>query len=70
MSMFSNPGNAGFNDFPPGPHAGVPTDPNAHVVPDPIDTGIRKALRSRWARPSAIVLVCVVVAIGVFMSLH
>jgi hypothetical protein len=39
-----SPGNAGFTAFPPGPHAGVGTDPDAHVASDSIDSRARNAL--------------------------
>ncbi|HEY3529042.1 MAG TPA: hypothetical protein VGK78_07815 [Nocardioides sp.] len=67
MSMFSNPGSAPFRDLPPGPHPGVPTDPDAHVAPDSLDRRIRSVVRSRW---TLIVLGCVVVAIFVVLSLY
>jgi hypothetical protein len=66
MSMFPSPGNAGFNEYPPGPHSGVPTDPDAHVVSDSLDRRIWRVIRSRW---TVIGLVCVVVAVGAFLSL-
>lgn len=67
MSNFTNPDSAPFRDLPPGPHSGVPTDPDAQFVPDPLDRRIRSVLRSRW---TWIVLVCVVLAIGLLMSLY
>jgi Domain of unknown function (DUF4190) len=39
-----NPNTAASRDFPPGPHAGVGTDPDAHVAPDSIDSRARNAL--------------------------
>ena len=69
MSMFPNPGNAGFRDFPPGPHSGMPTDPDAHVESDPVDKRIWRFTRSRWGAWTGIALVCVVIGIGIFMSL-
>jgi hypothetical protein len=39
-----NAGNAAFRDFSPGPHAGMPTGPDPHVAPDPIDSRARMAL--------------------------
>jgi hypothetical protein len=67
VSNFNTPGNAGFRDFPPGPHSGVPTDPDSQVAPDSLDRSIRTVIRSRW---TWIVLVCIVLAIGVFLSVH
>jgi hypothetical protein len=69
MSLFSDPGNAAFRDLPPGPHSGMPTDPDAHVAPDSFDRRLRTVLRSRGAAWAGIALVCVVVAIGILMSL-
>ena len=43
-NYYNNPGNAAFRDFPPGPHAGVDTDPDAQVAPDPFDSRARTAL--------------------------
>lgn len=40
----SNPNTAAFRDFSPGPHAGVDTDPGAHVSPDSIDSRAKNAL--------------------------
>jgi hypothetical protein len=46
MSSFANgnPVTVPFRDFPPGPHGGVDTDPDAHVAPDSIDSRARTAL--------------------------
>ena len=46
MSIFpgSNPNDAAFRSYSPGPHSGVPTDPDAHVAPDSIDSHARNAL--------------------------
>ena len=46
MSIFpsGNPNTGAFRDFHPGPHAGVDTDPDAHVAPDSIDSRARTAL--------------------------
>jgi len=43
-NYYQNPGNASFRDFPPGPHSGVDTDPDAHVAPSSFDTRARTAL--------------------------
>lgn len=63
----SDPGNAAFRNLPPGPHSGLPTDPEAHVAPASGDRHIRAVLRSRW---TWILLVGVVVAVGTFMSVR
>lgn len=39
-----SPGNGGFTAFPPGPHSGMPSDPNTHVASDSIDSRARTAL--------------------------
>jgi hypothetical protein len=39
-----NPNTAASRDYSPGPHAGMDTDPNAHVAPDSMDTRARNAL--------------------------
>jgi hypothetical protein len=39
-----NPNTGAFRDLPPGPHSGVPTDPDARVAPDAIDRDARTAL--------------------------
>jgi hypothetical protein len=39
-----NPNTAASRDLPPGPHAGVDTDPDIHVAPDSIDSRARNAL--------------------------
>jgi hypothetical protein len=39
-----NPNTGPFRDFPPGPHSGVETDPDAQRAPDSIDTRARNAL--------------------------
>lgn len=39
-----NPNTGAFRDLPPGPHAGVETDPDAHVAPGSIDSRARNAL--------------------------
>ena len=46
MSIFpsGNPNTGGFRDLPPGPHAGVDPDPDAHVAEDSIDSRARTAL--------------------------
>lgn len=64
--MFNNPGNAGFNQYDAGPHAGTPTDPDAHLAPDSLDRRIWKVIRNRW---TALAAVCLVVAVGVYLSL-
>ena len=69
MSNLNTPGNAGFNQYPPGPHSGVPTDPHAHVAPDSLDREIRTIMRSRWAKWVGVSLLCVVLAIGIYMSI-
>ncbi len=43
-NYFQTPGNAAFRDFPPGPHSGVDTDPDAQVASDSIDSRARNAL--------------------------
>ena len=43
-NYFQTPGNAGFRDYSPGPHSGVDTDPDAHVVSDSLDSRARTAL--------------------------
>jgi protein-S-isoprenylcysteine O-methyltransferase Ste14 len=40
----SNPGNAAFRDYSPGPHSGVDTDPDAQVAPGSMDSRARNAL--------------------------
>ena len=40
----SNPNTGTFRDYSPGPHAGVDTNPEAHVSPDSIDSRARNAL--------------------------
>lgn len=67
--MFNNPGNAGFNQYPPGPHSGMPTDPDARIDSDPLDRRVWMFTRSRWAALIGIVLACVVLATVIFMSL-
>jgi hypothetical protein len=37
-------GAGAFRDYSPGPHAGLDTDPDAHVAPDSIDSRARAAL--------------------------
>jgi hypothetical protein len=44
VSNFPVPGNQAFRAYPPGPHSGVDTDPDAHVAPDSIDGRARTAL--------------------------
>jgi hypothetical protein len=46
VSNFSsgNPSTAPLRDLPPGPHAGVDTDPDAHVASGSIDSRARNAL--------------------------
>jgi hypothetical protein len=46
VSLFpsGSAGNAAFRSFPPGPHSGIDTDPDAHVAPDSIDSRARSAL--------------------------
>ncbi len=46
MSVFpaGDPGAGSFRDFPPGPHAGVDTDPEARVASGSIDARARNAL--------------------------
>lgn len=39
-----NPNTGPFRDYPPGPHSGVDTDPDAQRVPDSIDHRARNAL--------------------------
>lgn len=39
-----NPNTGPFRDFPPGPHSGVPTDPDSRVAPDSMDGRARTAL--------------------------
>jgi hypothetical protein len=43
-NYFQTPGNAAFRDYSPGPHSGVDTDPDAHVVSDSLDSRARTAL--------------------------
>jgi len=43
-NYFQTPGNEGFRDYSPGPHSGVDTDPDAHVVSDSLDSRARMAL--------------------------
>ena len=43
-NYFNTPGNAGFRDYPPGPHSGVDTDPDAHVARDAFDGRARTSL--------------------------
>jgi len=43
-NYFNTPGNAGFRDYPPGPHSGVDTDPDAQVAADSLDARARTAL--------------------------
>jgi len=47
----------------------VPTDPHAHVAPDSLDREIRTIMRSRWAKWVGVSLLCVVLAIGIYMSI-
>jgi hypothetical protein len=46
MSSFpsGNPGNAAFRSYSPGPHSGVPTEPDPHVASDSLDSRARSAL--------------------------
>jgi hypothetical protein len=46
MSIYpgGNPNTAPFRDLPPGPHAGVETDPRAEVAPSSLDSRARNAL--------------------------
>ena len=47
MSFFpsgSNPDNAAFRHYSPGPHSGVATDPDARVAPGSMDSRARNAL--------------------------
>jgi hypothetical protein len=46
MSMYPsvNPVTAALRDFSPGPHSGVPTDPEAPTAPDTMLGGARTAL--------------------------
>jgi hypothetical protein len=39
-----SPNTGPFRDFPPGPHAGVDTDPDTHHASDSIDSRARNAL--------------------------
>jgi hypothetical protein len=39
-----NPNTGPFRDFPPGPHSGVDTDPDAHVASDSMEGRARDAL--------------------------
>lgn len=39
-----NPNTGAFRDYPPGPHSGVDSDPDAHRAPHSIDTRARNAL--------------------------
>lgn len=39
-----NPVTASLRDLPPGPHAGVPTEPDPHIAPDSMDSRARTAL--------------------------
>jgi hypothetical protein len=66
MSGFNNPGNAGFNQYDAGPHAGTPTDPDAHIAADPLDRRIRRVITNRW---TALAVVCLVVAAAAYLSL-
>jgi hypothetical protein len=43
-NYFQNPGSAPLRDYSPGPHAGVETDPNAHVAADSHEPRARTAL--------------------------
>ena len=43
-NYFNSPSNGAFRDYSPGPHAGVDTDPEAHVAPDSLETRARTAL--------------------------
>jgi hypothetical protein len=43
-NFFQTPGNAGFRDYSPGPHAGVDTDPDAQIAAGSIDSRARNAL--------------------------
>lgn len=65
MSNFQNPGSAPFRDLPPGPHSGVPTDPDAHATPDTLDRRIRALLRNPW---TAVTVGCVILAIFILLS--
>lgn len=46
MSMYPsvNPVSASLRDYPPGPHSGLPTDPDPHIAPDSMDARARTAL--------------------------
>jgi len=46
MSLYPsiNPVSAPMRDFSPGPHSGVPTDPDARFAPDTLHSGARSAL--------------------------
>ena len=39
-----DPNTSAFRDLPPGPHAGVDPDPDAHVATDSMDSRARNAL--------------------------
>jgi hypothetical protein len=39
-----NPNTGAFRDFPPGPHGGVETDPDAYAAPGSLDSRARTAL--------------------------
>jgi hypothetical protein len=67
--MFNNPGNAPFRDYSPGPHAGTPTDPDAHSVSDPLDGRLWRLVRGRSGAWIALVVICLVVALGAYLSL-
>jgi hypothetical protein len=43
-NYYTNPGNAPLRDFPPGPHAGVDPEADAHVAPDSMEPRARTAL--------------------------
>jgi hypothetical protein len=44
MFPTSEPSNAAFRSYSPGPHAGVNPDPDAQLAPDTIDARARSAL--------------------------
>jgi hypothetical protein len=43
-NFFNTPGNAGFRNYPPGPHSGVDTDLDAPVAADAFDSRARTSL--------------------------
>jgi len=69
VSMFNNPGNAGFNHYPPGPHSGMPADPDTRIDSDPFDRRVWMFTRSRWSALIGLALLCVVLATRIIASL-